>query len=277
MEPGSRFNRNCMLIACTLFCLATLSPSTQAQQPQSYASTNFNGVERDIPKDLIRKFQRDAARLALRIEAQKQDLSRLSINIPKGNIEVFFNILTQIYMQDETAKAIARCEVHTFPNPSTDQVTVIYDKNVEWAALLRQGLTEKGQSTINDLLERYDLRIEKHLQWNDTQDAIVVRSLEPLNMTALAKEFHALPGVSNVNLDVPTEMGNDIQIERINGGWEVNYIIRFGQMPGESKSHIWTYHAMDDNTIRLANESGAPIPSWLRCDLFSETLIATRF
>jgi len=274
MKPGSRFYQNCMLLACAFFCLAGFSNQAQAQQPQSYASVHFNGLEQDIPKHLIRKFQRDAARLALRIEARKQDLSRLGINIPRGNIEVFFDILTKIYLHDETAKAIARCEVHTFPNPSTDQVTVIYDKKVEWALLLRRGLTEKGGSNINELLERYDLRIEKHLQWNDTQDAIVVRSLEPLNMTALAKEFYSLPGVSTVNLDVPEEMGNDIQIERINGGWEVNYIIRFGQMPGESKAHIWTYHAMDDGTIRLTNESGAPIPSWLRCDLFSEMLIA---
>jgi len=50
----------------------------------------------DIPRRLLRKFKRDAARLALRMEADKEDLRYQNIDIPRGNVESIFKVLTNV-------------------------------------------------------------------------------------------------------------------------------------------------------------------------------------
>lgn len=232
----------------------------------SYIQNGING-QSEIPKRLERKFRRDAARLALRLNAEREDLRYQNIFIARDNIDNFYKILSNIYLIDETAKSIASCNVHTFPDPSIDHFVVVFDKNVDWAEPLRQGISETTNDDINDLLDEYELVIEKHVQWNDTQDAITIRSKEPLNMAALANEFYNVEGVKEIDLGVPKAGGNDIQIKRIQNGWEVEYILRFGNyISGEGKAHIWRYMAKDDGTVTFIKEEGDEVPSWMRCE-----------
>jgi len=153
-------------------------------QPPKATFVKQNGIQNDIPKSLERKFRRDAARLALRLEAEKEDLRYLNVGIPQPTIEMVYNLLTQVYGSDETAKSIAKCNVHTFPNPSIDQLVIIYEKDIDWAAPLRDGISETENPDFNDILDEYELVIEKHVPWNDTEDALTIRSKSPLNMAA---------------------------------------------------------------------------------------------
>lgn len=232
----------------------------------------------EIPKSLERKFRRDAARLALRINAEQEELRYQNIVIPRSMMNDFYSILSNIYLQDETAKSIAKCNVHTFPNPSIDHFVVIFDKNVAWAEPLRQGISETSSEAINDLLDEYDLIIEKHVNWNDTQDAITIRSKEPLNMAALANEFYNVEGVAEIDLGIPKVGGNDIQIQRIGGGWEINYVLKFGSyLNGGGKQHIWKYKAMDSGSVQFLLEEGDAVPSWMKCHQQEELLLVKKF
>ncbi len=238
------------------------------------ASTPEEGLN-TIPRRLSRKFRRDAARLALRMESNKEDLRYLNIVIPKDNIESIFSILTNIYLENDIAKSIAECNVHTFPNPSIDHLVIIFDREVDWAAPLRDGISETDSDEINELLDDFDLIIEKHVQWNDTQDAITIRSKEPLNMAALANEFYNIKGVSEIDLGVPQIGGNDISIDRVSGGWEVQYVLRFGSyISGKGKVHIWKFKALDNGTIEMLSEGGDPVPEWMRCKKKEDKLVS---
>lgn len=220
----------------------------------------------EVPMRLTRKFKRDAARLALRLEASKEDLRYQNIIIPKSNVENIYEILTNIYVKNETAQSISKCNVHTFPNPSIDHLVIIFDREIEWAEPLLDGISETDSDEFNALLEDYDLIIDKHVQWDDENDAITLRSREPLNMSALANEFYNIEGVKSIDLGIPKIGGNDINIQRIDEGWEVQYILRFGSyISGKGKVHIWTYNAMDDGNVHFVNESGDPVPEWMRC------------
>ncbi|MEM8909390.1 MAG: hypothetical protein AAGD05_16205, partial [Bacteroidota bacterium] len=225
---------------------------------------------------LTRKFRRDAARLALRLESKREDLRYQNIIIPKDNIENIYDVLTNIYINNETAQSISKCNVHTFPNPSIDHLVIVFDRDADWAEPLQEGISETDSDEINELLEDYDLIIEKHVQWNDTEDAITVRSKEPLNMSALANEFYNIEGVNSIDLGIPKIGGNDIIINRLDGGWEVQYILRFGSfVSGKGKKHTWTYNAMDDGKIIFVTENGDPVPEWMRCH-FEEINLANR-
>lgn len=235
----------------------------------------FGEADQTIPKKLTRKFRRDAARLALRIESKKEDLRYQNVVIPKDNVDGIYTILTNIYQNDETAKSIANCNVHTFPNPSIDHLVLIFDRNIEWAQPLRDGISETNSDEINELLDDYDLVIEKHVQWNDNQDAITIRSREPLNMAALANEFYNIDGITSIDLGIPKIGGNDINMTRTNNGWEVEYVLRFGSyISGGGKIHIWKYRALDNGTIEFISEGGDPVPDWMRCGYLSEDLVS---
>ena len=103
-----------------IFVITIISFHAQAQGDEVKAIPEFPVVKSNknnqqaIPKKLVRKFRRDAARLALRMESKKEDLRYQNVVIPKDNIEGIYNILTNIYQNDETAKSIANCNVHTF-------------------------------------------------------------------------------------------------------------------------------------------------------------------
>lgn len=249
-------------------------PFSSFGQMPSAKFVNSESIESEIPKSLERKFRRDAARLALRLEAQKEDLRYLSVGIPKSTIEMVYGLLTQVYINDDTAKSIAKCNVHTFPNPSIDQLVIIYDREIDWAQPLRDGISETESPEINDLLDEYELIIEKHVLWNDSEDALTIRSKSPLNMAALATSFLDIDGVADVDLGIPKISGNDISLNRLQDGWEVRYILKFGSFSsGEGKSHIWKYQALDDGTIKFIEESGSPIPSWMRCSINKDALV----
>ena len=165
----------------------------------------------------------------------------------------------------------AECNVHTFPNPSIDHLVLIFDRNIEWAKPLQEGISETNSFEINELLDDYDLIIEKHVQWNENQDAIIIRSKEPLNMAALANDFYNVEGVSTIDLGIPDIGGNDINMKRISNGWEVEYVLRFGSyINGKGKIHIWKYNALDSGSIKFVSEGGDPIPEWMRCGYLDE-------
>jgi hypothetical protein len=270
------FPKMILIVLITFFSVYGKTQGGMLATSQLFPVTKYIAkADQTIPKKLTRKFHRDAARLVLRIESKKEDLRYQNVVIQKDNVEGIYNILTNIYKNDETAKSIANCNVHTFPNPSIDHLVLIFDRNVEWAQPLRDGISETNSIEINELLDDYDLIIDKHVQWNDTQDAITIRSKEPLNMAALANDFYNIEGVSAIDLGIPKVGGNDINMKRISKGWEVEYVLRFGSyISGKGKIHIWKYRALDDGTIEFVSEGGDPVPEWMRCGYLNEDLVS---
>jgi len=53
-------------------------------------------VEAAVPDKLVRKYKRDAARLALRLEAGPEDLRFSNIDIPYEKIESIFELLKRL-------------------------------------------------------------------------------------------------------------------------------------------------------------------------------------
>ncbi|MFM2269774.1 MAG: hypothetical protein RL757_3215 [Bacteroidota bacterium] len=249
--------------------------TAQAQGTRGNGKPAAGSNKTGISPSLERQFKRDAARLALRVTMEKgEDARYLPVIIPRDNVASLYKALIAIYNSDETAKSIARCNVHTYPNPSIDHLVIIYKRNVEWAGMLRQGVTETTSPAFNKLLEQYDLVIEKHVQWNETLDAVTIRSKELLNMAALASKFDDIAGVVQIDLGLPKVAGNDIKVRRVQDGWEFDFISQFGGA-GSNKQHVWRYKALYNGQASFVKEWGDPIPAWMRCSMDNQPVIAT--
>ena len=249
----------CFLLLC---CLVLTEHSVMAQG----RAIPISNDEGNFTKSLARKFKRDAARLALRMEAKSEDLRYLNIEIPQDNVENIYLMLKKIYQSDPVAQSIAKCNIHTFPNPSIDHFMLIFDREVEWAEPLLDGISETDSDEFNDLLDEHDLIIERHVQWNETEDALTIRSNRPLNMAAVANEFYNIKGIKSIDLGIPEIGGNDINLWRKADGWEIEYVLRFGSfVAGKGKVHIWKYKYLDDGSLKFLTEGGDPIPEYMRC------------
>ena len=249
--PGLRT----LILLLAAFC-ATCSglPSAFAQDASPRLSRNLD-----------RKLRRDAARLALRLN-DGEDLRFHRIRIPSADMDRLYDALLALYNGDEGVRSIFRCNVHTRPNPSIDRMMVIFDRDAPWAAPLREGRHETTSITLNDLLYEHDLIIEKHVTWDDHQDAISIRSKNPLNMAALANEFNNITGVQEVKLGIEKEIGNDITAMRTGNGWRFTFSLSFGSLSEKGeKVHTWQYDCSDAGAVAKVSESGEPVPEWMRC------------
>ena len=245
--------------------LATLLGFAIAAAAPVIASAQVDEVR--VSRNLDRKLKRDAARLALRI-GEGEDLRFQSVQIPPRDMASLYEALLAMYKADEGVRSIFRCNVHTRPDPSIDHMLVIFDRETEWARPLREGRHETESVTINELLYDHDLIIEKHLQWDDTRDAISIRSKRPLNMASLANEFYNVEGVREIDLGIAKAIGNDITAQRMARGWRFTFELSFGSLAdADSQVHAWRYEVTDDGVIALVGESGEPVPEWMRCSL----------
>ena len=261
-------NFNVHTIAGALLAVCLLIGSTAVVQAQQ--------DEVRISRHLDRKLKRDAARLALRLNVG-EDLRFQAVQIPARDMNAIYESLVALYKGDEGVRSIFRCNVHTRPNPSIDHMLIKYDRTIDWAQPLQEGRHETTSITFNDLLYEYDLIIEKHIQWDETHDAISIRSKRPLNMASLANEFFNLEGVQDIDLGGDNELGNDISVIRTAAGWRFNFSLSFGSLAesGE-KVHAWQYQISDSGEIQKISEGGDPVPDWMRCSIDTPLLAARR-
>lgn len=229
-----------------------------------------------ISRNLDRKLKRDAARLTLRM-SDAEDLRFQSIYISKSSMDDIYSSLKTMYLTDGGVRSVFRCNIHTRPNPSIDHMLIIFDRDIEWAAPLKEGRHETTSISFNDLLYEHDLIIEKHMQWDDTRDAISIRSKKPVNMAALANEFHNLEGVQEIDLGLAKEVGNDITAQRISSGWRFTFQMSFGSLAEKGeKIHKWTYEINKSGDVKKISEEGEPVPDWMRCSTTGERALVGR-
>ncbi len=210
--------------------------------------------------------QRDAARLALRMLNDSKSLEHQHIVIPGYKIDELYKVLASIYEESPTARALEKCDIHTFPDPSIDRMVVVFNKSAPWAQSIKKGSQTTSQQQLNVLLSKYQLNIEKSVNWDDAHDALILRAGEPLNMAALGVVFLKIQGVVKVETGVPETTGNDITARLVNGGWEVTYILRFGgHISGKGKMHTWKFRVIEGSAVKLLKESGDKLPRWMDC------------
>lgn len=215
------------------------------------------------------KYKRDATRLYLRdMLKKKRRLEKEDVVIDSKQLEPIFDALISVHQSSipEAMNVTQQHKIHTFPRPQVNQLIVLYSRNAAWAKPLKMGEKRTMHEGLNKIMDAYELRIMKSTGWNDQQDALVIRSKEPVNMFALASRISALDGIHLVDLAVPSGDGNDISITKIGKGkWEVNYFIKFGSCIDEcSKQHIWTFHVNDKGMVEFISEGGDPLPQWMK-------------
>jgi len=213
------------------------------------------------------KYKKDATRLALRLLSEDSDFSRMDAQVPEEMVNSIYEALVAVHQSDlQAAKTVTRIhKLHTFPNPSVDRFLVIYEREAEWAVPLRLGDDITDNDKINSLSEKYDLKIDSHVEWDDTHNSFNIRAKESMNIASVAKDFSTIENITLVDTMEPNGDGNDISVQQIKNGWQINYMIKFdGCISGCKKKRVWTFEVTNDGKINFKGESGDELPAWMR-------------
>ncbi len=218
---------------------------------------------------MARKLKRDAARVAIRLEAQGDDLALQSIEIPQKKARLVYDLLVNIYESGlNEANTVYDCNIRAATDIAIDKFWIIYDRDAAWAASLNDGVYE-ADGAIGDLMDDYDLFITKKKTWNEDQDIITVESAILYNMNALVQKFEGKSGVVDIvtyNSDMKPD--SDIDIEYRNEHWNISFTKKWSSLR-DTKSHSWNFNVSESSMkASFDGETGDQMPDWMRCQLW---------
>lgn len=260
----SKSNINFLSISTALLLWATLSSFAWSDHNGGGNSDDVNQAK--LSKYKQKKYRKDATRLALRLVSKNNDFKSINANAPEQMVESIYSSLVAVHQSEHTMakKVTQKHKLHTFPIPSVDRFFVVYKREAVWAKPLRLGDTTTDSEEINSLLEKYGLVIDKHVDWDEDHNSFNVRANKSLNLAPVAGDFSKIDGIVLVDLLMPSGDGNDIEIQKIDNGWEFNYMIKFDScITGCQKKHVWTFKVLNNENVEFVGESGDDLPEWM--------------
>lgn len=255
------------LLLLAMVCFFNVSGSSLMQKynndnngdPTSSPITNLSNHQKN-------KYKKDATRLALRQLVNGNNFEVLDAEVPKEMVESIYSSLIAIHTSGlpEASIVTTQHKLHTFPTPTVDRLVVIYKRDATWATPLRLGDDVTDNDKINELSEKFNLKIDRHVEWDEEHFSFNMRAEESLNIAPLAKDLSTVESVTLVDMMEPNGDGNDIEIKKLENGWEINYVIKFdGCISGCKKRHTWSFEVINGK-VNFKGESGDELPKWMR-------------
>ena len=204
------------------------------------------------------QYKKDATRLALRQLVGGNSFENLDAEVPKEMVESIYSSLIAIHTSGlpEAEIVTTQHKLHTFPTPTVDRLIVIYKRDATWAIPLRLGDDVTDNDKINELSEKFKLKIDRHVEWDEEHFSFNMRAEESLNLAPLAKDLSTVESVTLVDMMEPNGDGNDIELKKLENGWEINYIIKFDRcISGCKKRHTWSFEVINGK-VNFKEESG---------------------
>ncbi len=219
-----------------------------------------------LSKHQKNQYKKDATRLALRQLVNGNNFEGLDAEVPKEMVESIYSGLIAIHTSGlpEANVVTSQHKLHTFPTPTVDRLVVIYKRDATWATPLRLGDDVTDNDKINELSEKFKLKIDRHVEWDEEHFSFNMRAEESINIAPLAKDLSKVESVTLVDMMEPNGDGNDIEVKKLANGWEINYIIKFdGCLSGCKKRHTWSFEVINGK-VNFKGESGDELPKWMR-------------
>lgn len=267
MKSISKFTGLSFLLFVLLFSTAQ---SAEAQRGKLKIMKNlptFFVNDNVLPDYLKRVYKQDATRLALRLINKEQRLSKQTIKVPDELVQAIYNALVAVRVSDYGAidTIAGTYNVRTFPVPNVNFITLLAEHDAGWIQPLKQGADTTGNFGINRVIRSHNLIMTKMVYLDEERLGLVLQSLDPINIPALARQFFIGLGIGSIEETLPFGDGNDIQIARVKDGWDLEYSVRFGGCLNQCKKrHDWYFHVTNGGQVEYKGSQGHTIPPWIK-------------
>ena len=222
-----------------------------------------SGDDSSIPDSMKKLIKEDAALLTLREVYLDSSKKENLVILPQNSFESYYRGFVHIYNAQTLPARDSVIEIHriqAFPNPATHSIIIAVDSTKDWVAAWKNGERLTGNPPIDEIMEAYDLQIDKYYSW-PTFHAAVLFSPEAINIFALSKLFGSIDGVIFAEPNGYIGDGNNIE-GKINSNY-VEYIFSYGwgDCPsGCINRHYWLFQVKFDGTVIFINNYGDSLP-----------------
>lgn len=222
------------------------------------------GDDSRVPDSLRILYSEDAAYLALREIHHDEDLKTSLVEVPDDLIRFFYSGLVHIYNAHSLAardSVVSMYEIHAFPYPELHSLIVAVDTTEEWVRSWKEGRRFTGNATIDDLMEKYRLDLDRYYTWPSSHDLAVLETPDPVNILALAPLFEPVSGVIYAEPNGMCCDGNDITAGIGNEHVSYEFSLGWGDCPaGCIARHIWKFSVGYNGKVEFTGSSGTPVP-----------------
>lgn len=246
-----------------LFILLSLLNTCDTVETNNGNNQITPGDDSLIPDSIKSLMKEDAAFATLRDvyldSAKKESL----VILPENLVESYYRGFVHIYNADTLPardSVIETYKIHAFPNPAAHSIIVAVDSTKDWVDAWKNGQRLTGNQHIDNLMEKYDLKLDRYYHW-PTYHAAVLSSEAAINIYALSKMFEPIDGV--IFAEPNGYIGDGSNIE---GSIESNYLeyvfsYGWGDCPsGCINRHYWLFQVKFDGTVEFKGSYGDPLP-----------------
>ncbi|MCH7574007.1 MAG: hypothetical protein IIA59_02690 [Candidatus Marinimicrobia bacterium] len=261
-----------VLLALTLTIVLSCNGSVAHEEFETYESGVYYDLnyplvpaqdQSSLPDSILALYEIDASRLTVRMMLALGGEAAGEIELPLFLKESLTNGLIAIYLASDLAPRDSVVEiyaVHTFWSPPLYEIIVSADSSRSFMRAWGAGERLTGRSAIDDLMIEYDLYLEHYYDWPGSH-AVVLKSVRPLNVTALANRFNSIAGVSYAEINGYCCDGSDITVEIIDLKWVYSFWLKWGDCPsGCISSHVWSFAVGTDGVVTFLEPSGSILP-----------------
>ena len=267
MRPNIRLTTTTKkhILLFVAICFASLTSSSSllgfggGTDPENATRSELTNYQKN-------QYKKDATRLALRHLAGGKNFETLDAEVPDDLVESIYKSLVAVHQSNlpEAALVTKKHKLHTFPTPTVDRMVVVYKRDAPWATPLRLGDDVTDSDEINKLSEKFNLKIDRHVEWDEEHNSFNMRAEKSINIASVAKDLSTVESITLVDMMEPNGDGNDLELKKLTNGWEISYVIKFdGCITGCKKRHSWTFEVIN-NEVKFIGESGDELPKWMR-------------
>lgn len=219
----------------------------------------------NLPGSVKSEWEKSARELALRAVIE-QDSTMLEV--PGNLVQTFYNGLIHILKSGmpQAEQAAEEFRVRARPAFKHNEVLVYPDTSEasNWLSAWRNGETFTGNSSIDELIEKYELTLKNYSELQSQAVAMaVLQSARFVNPIPIANDFARLSVIYNsyTGVNMLIGDGSDIKADvRQNTVW-YRFEYGWGDCPaGCISRHFWEFSVNADGDIDFLSEGGNALP-----------------
>lgn len=218
------------------------------------------------PDSIVKKYNTDADRLALR-KIHQNNLNYVdSVDIPQIHADTILNALLAVYNATTLPArdtVVEIYEIHSFRDPDINSILITADSNLSWMQQFRNGVTLTGNPTIDSLINLYHLHLipSSYIPYSFASPfpthKVIMESDSNYNFLALTNTFLSISGVYDFTINTWTGGGSEITATIHNDYVELIYSVNWGDCPsGCMYSRYWEFKIYYDCSVEFVGSYG---------------------
>lgn len=247
-----------LLVLVTGFLLFSCSV-TESQDVFSNALPKMQDANDQALSDTLKSLYEDAA-FFLAVREIMNTPGDTTTTPPAKDVDRYYNALVHVYNQNGSIRdsLVERYEIVVFPLYATGDLLVGIDPTVDWTSAWQNGTRLTGNSTIDNLLDRFALNL---ISYSDGLKYVLLRSSNKYNMIAVGERFEAVNGVRFAEPNGSVGDGNNITGSADQDGVMLTYSVGYGDCPaGCTARRYWDVAVDYTGNVVFLRSYGAPGP-----------------